>query len=48
MSPIWMKPISGAKAWRGETLSRDGSWLARAVRPGLATALEHRPSARPQ
>ena len=27
MSTIWMKPISGAKAWRGETLSRDGSWL---------------------
>ena len=27
MSTIWMKPISGPKAWRGETLSRDASWL---------------------
>ena len=27
MSSIWMKPISGPKAWRGDTLSRDTSWL---------------------
>src|SRR5262245_46893453 len=27
MSSIWMKPISGSKAWRGDTLSRDTSWL---------------------
>ena len=27
MSSIWMKPISSPKAWRGETLARDTSWL---------------------
>src|SRR5499426_4921666 len=27
MSSICMKPISGPKAWRGDTLSRDTSWL---------------------
>ena len=27
MSSIWMKPITGPKAWRGETLARDLSWL---------------------
>src|SRR6266478_3409915 len=27
MSSIWMKPVSSPKAWRGETLARDTSWL---------------------
>jgi TfdA family taurine catabolism dioxygenase TauD len=27
MSSIWMKPISSPKAWRGEILARDTSWL---------------------
>ena len=27
MSSIWMKAISSPKAWRGETLARDTSWL---------------------
>jgi len=27
MSSIWMKPITSPKAWRGETLARDTSWL---------------------
>jgi hypothetical protein len=28
MSAIWMQPITGPKAWRGETLARDTSWIA--------------------
>ena len=29
MSSIcWMRPITGPKAWRGETLTREGSWIA--------------------
>jgi TfdA family taurine catabolism dioxygenase TauD len=27
MSSIWMKPITGPKAWRGEALANDPSWL---------------------
>jgi len=27
MSSIWMKPIEGPKAWRGETLAGDPSWV---------------------
>jgi hypothetical protein len=28
-SPCWMKPITDARAWRGETLSKDPSWIMR-------------------
>jgi len=27
MSSIWMKPITGPKAWRGDALAHDPSWL---------------------
>jgi hypothetical protein len=27
VSQIWMKTITGARAWRGETLARDTSWI---------------------
>src|SRR5262245_34023867 len=27
MSLIWMKPVAGPKAWRGEQLARDTSWI---------------------
>ena len=27
MSSIWMKPITGPKAWRGEALANDPSWI---------------------
>ena len=27
MSSIWMKPITGPKAWRGEALAHDPSWI---------------------
>jgi hypothetical protein len=27
MSSIWMKPITGPKAWRGETLASETSWI---------------------
>jgi hypothetical protein len=27
MSSIWMKPITGPKAWRGEALASDTSWI---------------------
>ena len=36
MSTIWMKPISGHKAWRGETLSRDTSWLVTLTQAEIA------------
>src|SRR5215468_9556166 len=29
MSSIWMKPIESAKAWRGESLAGDPSWVMR-------------------
>ncbi|PYM24261.1 MAG: hypothetical protein DMD78_09510 [Candidatus Rokuibacteriota bacterium] len=28
-SPCWMSRVVGAKAWRGETLARETSWIAR-------------------
>jgi hypothetical protein len=28
MSAIWMQPVTGPQAWRGETLARDTSWIA--------------------
>jgi hypothetical protein len=27
MSLMWMKPVTGPKAWRGEQLARDSSWI---------------------
>lgn len=27
MSLIWMKPVTGPKAWRGEQLAYNGSWI---------------------
>src|SRR4051812_8895837 len=29
MSLVWTKPITTAKAWRGDVLSRDTSWIVR-------------------
>jgi len=40
MTICWMKQVIGAKAWRGETLSRETSWIARLTDAEI-TDVEH-------
>ena len=47
MSPIcWMKPITSASAWRGETLTRETSWIARLTDAEIADVERARAAAR--
>ena len=36
MSPIQTKPVTGPKAWRGDVLARETSWIVRFTDAELA------------